>query len=101
MSTVLKHAVIYTGAEVIKNGYIRFGKSIEAIGNMADYQAEADDDIVIATNKIVVPGFIDVHSHGGYGFDAMDGDPDQIDQMVNKMVLEGITSLFPTTMTQI
>ena len=100
MSTVLKHAVIYTGVEVIKNGYIRFGKSIEAIGNMADYQAEADDDIVIATNKIVVPGFIDVHSHGGYGFDAMDGDPDQIDQMVNKMVLEGITSLFPTTMTQ-
>ena len=49
---------------------------------------------------MVVPGFIDVHKHGGYGLDTMDGDPDKLNNMVNLMVTEGITSLFPTTITQ-
>ncbi len=100
MSTVLKHAVIYTGESVIKDGYIRFDKTIESVGPVADYVAKGEDEIIIVEGKTIVPGFIDVHSHGGYGLDAMDGDADQINTMVNKMVHEGITSIFPTTMTQ-
>ncbi|MYV16221.1 N-acetylglucosamine-6-phosphate deacetylase [Furfurilactobacillus milii] len=100
MSTVLKHAIIYTGEEKIDDGYLRFGKTIEAVGPMSDYVAEPDDNVEFVTGKVIVPGFIDVHSHGGYSFDSMDGDPDQINEMVNDMVHEGITTLFPTTMTQ-
>ena len=36
MSKVLKHAIIYTGLEKIDDGYIRFGKEIEAVGPMDD-----------------------------------------------------------------
>ena len=49
---------------------------------------------------IIMPGFIDVHSHGGYGIDNMDADPERINHMTKKMLQEGITSYFPTTMTQ-
>jgi len=100
MSTVLKHAKIYTGDEVIPDGFIRFDQEIEAVGPVADFRPLPADEIHVVTGKTIVPGFIDVHSHGGYGYDSMDGDPDQIDKMVNLMSLEGITSVFPTTMTQ-
>ncbi|WP_203642809.1 N-acetylglucosamine-6-phosphate deacetylase [Levilactobacillus andaensis] len=100
MSIVLKHAKIYTGDEVIPDGYIRFDRQIEAVGPVADFQPRPADEIHVVTGRTIVPGFIDVHSHGGYGYDSMDGDADQIDKMVNLMSLEGITSIFPTTMTQ-
>ncbi|VDG18077.1 N-acetylglucosamine-6-phosphate deacetylase [Lactobacillus plantarum JDM1] [Lactiplantibacillus mudanjiangensis] len=101
MSKVLKHAIIYTGLEKIDDGYIRFGKEIEAVGPMDEYVAQPDDDIEFVSGKTIVPGFIDVHSHGGYSFDSMDGNPAEINEMVNDMVArEGITSYFCTTMTQ-
>ena len=87
MSTVLRHATIYTGLEKIEDGDIRFGKTIEAVGPMSEYKAQGDDEVYYAGGKIIVPGFIDVHTHGGYGFDAMDGDPEQINEMVNQAVV--------------
>ena len=102
MSTVIKHAVIYTGTEKITDGYLRFDQQIEAVGEMSAYVCQAQDQTIIdAKGQSIVPGFIDVHSHGGYGFDAMDGKADEINEMVNHMVKnEGITSYFATTMTQ-
>jgi len=100
MSIVLKHAKIYTGDDVIPDGYIRFDQQIEAVGPVADFRPLPADEIHVVTGRTIVPGFIDVHSHGGYGYDSMDGAPDHIDKMVNLMVHEGITSIFPTTMTQ-
>ena len=101
MSTVIKHAVIYTGAEKISDGYIRFDQQIEDIGPVSQYQAKPNDkDVIDVAGKIIVPGFIDVHCHGGYSFDTMDADPQKINEMVNAMVTEGVTTYFPTTMTQ-
>ncbi|UDM31905.1 N-acetylglucosamine-6-phosphate deacetylase [Lentilactobacillus laojiaonis] len=100
MSTVLKHATIYTGDRVIKDGYIRFGEKIEAVGPMKDYVALPDDEIEYLRDRVIVPGFIDVHTHGGYSYDTMDGNAEELNKMLNLMALEGITSIFPTTMTQ-
>ncbi|GEL13370.1 nagA protein [Lapidilactobacillus concavus DSM 17758] len=98
---VLKHAKIYTGDQVIEDGYIRFDKKILAVGPVYDYVAQPGDEVQNIQGTTIVPGFIDVHAHGGYGFDAMDGDPDQIDTMATKMMRnEGVTTLFATTMTQ-
>ncbi len=92
---------LYWSKKKIDDGYIRFGKEIEAVGPMDDYVAQPDDDIEFVSGKTIVPGFIDVHSHGGYSFDSMDGNPAEINEMVNDMVArEGITSYFCTTMTQ-
>lgn len=101
MSTVLKHAVIYTGEEKIIDGYLRFDQHIQDIGPMSEYRVKPEDQEVLdLEGKMIVPGFIDVHCHGGYGFDTMDADPAKINEMVNQMVTEGVTTYFPTTMTQ-
>lgn len=101
MSKVIKHAVIYTGEEKISDAYIRFDETIKDIGKMSDYKALPEDtEMIDVSGKFIVPGFIDVHSHGGYDFDAMDGNPDELNEMINDMIYEGITTYFPTTMTQ-
>lgn len=100
MGKVIIHAEVYTGETVIADGFVRFGKEISAVGNMSEYVAETDEEVIDASGSRLVPGFIDVHSHGGYGMDNMDGDADEINRMIGKMHQEGITSYFPTTMTQ-
>lgn len=100
MATLITHAKVYLGEKVIDDGFIRFNRQIEAVGAMADLVYQADDQVVNGANKSVIPGFIDVHSHGGYGIDTMDADPQKISMMTHKMLSEGITSYVPTTITQ-
>lgn len=49
----------------------------------------------------VLPGFIDVHTHGAYGFDTNDGDEAGLREWARRLPAdEGVTSFQPTTITQ-
>ena len=49
----------------------------------------------------VLPGFIDVHTHGAYGFDTNDGDEEGLRNWIKRIPAdEGVTSVLPTTITQ-
>lgn len=48
----------------------------------------------------VVPGFIDVHTHGCYGFDTNDGEPEGLRDWMRRIPEEGVTGILPTTVTQ-
>ena len=43
----------------------------------------------------IAPGFVDVHVHGGGGFDAMGG-PEALDGMARHLRRHGVTSFLPT-----
>ena len=51
-------------------------------------------------NKRIVPGFIDVHTHGAYGFDTNDGEPEGLRDWMRRIPEEGVTSILPTNVTQ-
>ncbi len=70
------------------DGKIEFGTSIESIkyGSLPQY------------SRYIVPGFIDVHVHGGGGFDTMDGVPG-IRGMSAFHAKHGTTGLLATTIT--
>lgn len=48
----------------------------------------------------IVPGFIDVHTHGAYGFDTNDANEEGLRNWMEKIPSEGITGICPTTITQ-
>ena len=40
----------------------------------------------------ILPGFIDIHCHGAYGFDTNDADPEGLRKWAKGIVDEGVTS---------
>lgn len=51
-------------------------------------------------NKRIVPGFIDIHTHGAYGFDTNDANVEGLIAWMEKLPNEGVTAFLPTTVTQ-
>ena len=72
----------------IFEGEIEFDHNIKKIKNTKNTN----------TKSYIIPGFIDLHCHGGGGFDTMDGN-DAIDRMSKYHLSKGTTSILPTTWT--
>ena len=51
-------------------------------------------------NMLIVPGFIDVHTHGMNGYSADDISTEGLIRWQNALPSEGVTSFLPTTTTQ-
>lgn len=58
-----------------------------------------NDDGVDMQGKIVLPGFIDIHIHGGNGGDTSDGTAQALDKISTYLAKKGVTSFCPTAMT--
>ncbi|MEH6888193.1 N-acetylglucosamine-6-phosphate deacetylase [Bacillus sp. JJ864] len=97
---VVINAKIYTGREVLERGFIRYTDQIQDLGLMAQYVPQENETIHDIKGNIVIPGMIDVHIHGGYDIDAMDANSDGLVTLGKQMLQEGVTTFFPTTMTQ-
>jgi N-acetylglucosamine-6-phosphate deacetylase len=53
--------------------------------------------VVDGRGGVLLPGFIDVHVHGGDGADAMDAEADGLARMARFHARHGVTALLPTT----
>lgn len=49
----------------------------------------------------IVPGFIDIHCHGAYGFDTNFAEPEGLKKWAKNIVHEGITGFLATTITEL
>ena len=54
-------------------------------------------EVVDGRGCILLPGFIDVHVHGGDGADTMDADADGLRRLARFHATHGVTALLPTT----
>ncbi|MDF2686859.1 MAG: N-acetylglucosamine-6-phosphate deacetylase [Clostridia bacterium] len=93
---IIKNARIITENEIIENGIIIIKNGmISEIGSFINNNC--DFPVFDAENKYVSPGFIDIHTHGSYGNDFMDGDVDGFLSIAKNALLHGATTIIPTT----
>jgi len=57
------------------------------------------DSVYDAEGGYLLPGFIDIHSHGGAGYDFMDATPDEMRKIADFHLAHGTTTLVATTLT--
>ena len=80
---------------------LRQGSILIEDGRIVDivdrYEAGADWEIIDCTGYYISPGFIDLHVHGGGGYDVMCGNKDHIIEMCAAHARTGTTSIVPTT----
>lgn len=95
---VINNVKIVTDKKVIENGYIQIkdGKIIKVC--KGTYTGN-ELNVVDGTNKIAMPGFVDLHIHGSCGIDFMDATSKDIVTIANKLYSEGTTTFLATTLT--
>lgn len=95
---VITNGRIYTENETIEQGYILVedGK----ITQITKGEYKGDLTTIDVKGQHVLPGFIDIHMHGGYGEDAMDASFEGLKHLSESLLSEGTTSYLATTMTQ-
>ena len=89
-----KNANIYTEQFRFERGAF----SVEN-GRFCRVLGEAAEDAVDLQGAYVLPGLIDVHTHGNSGADFSDGDAAGVEKMARYLAKNGVTSFAPASMT--
>ncbi len=94
MAIILKNATVWCGDFEPAKTDIKIENSIiSALGELEG------DECVDLSGCTVVPGFIDIHIHGGQMADSSSGNAEEIQTISRYLAKRGITSFCPTTMT--
>ncbi len=93
---------IYNGqiilpAKIVQQGtvLVEAGKIIAVVEGDIDFE---DAVLIDAKGQYISPGFIDIHIHGGGGYDFMDGTTEAFLKIAEIHAQHGTTAMLPTTL---
>ncbi|WP_342253615.1 N-acetylglucosamine-6-phosphate deacetylase [Spiroplasma endosymbiont of Zeiraphera isertana] len=97
---VLNNAKIISIKKIINNGFLVIKDNLIFQINEGKYNYEFQDAQVIEChNQTIIPGFIDLHVHGGYGYSLIDGTIESINNFAKLVPKEGVTKFCYATVT--
>jgi len=83
----------------IRRGYLRIGGAVVTGISEKPPEQEKDEVFLDFPNDYVMPGFVDLHTHGSGGSDFMDGTARDIVNAAQSLARHGTTTCLPTTLT--
>ena len=100
VNVVTATEVIEHGVCTIENGKILYvGQERRRANERIDGLERRSADVRIdGQGKYLIPGFIDLHCHGGNGLEFMDATEDEYDQIAKFHLEHGTTSMLATTL---
>lgn len=91
---------VLTPAEEIKDSVILVdGRRITVVGARASIRIPAGSTVIDHSNRIITPGFVDMHIHGAAGHDFMEATPAALSTIGTFLARHGTTSYVATTVT--
>ena len=96
MKTLFRDFNIVNGGNIVPHGDILVEDGrIKGTGSIP---ASEDMMVVEGRGRYLLPGFIDIHVHGGAGFDFMDGSAGEYNAIAKHHAAHGTTGLYATTL---
>ncbi len=95
--------IVIDGATLVSGGSVKPRQTVAISGGRIltvgdNVMQESGDRLIRADGGYLLPGFIDVHVHGGGGSDFMDGTPAAFEEASMAHLRHGTTTLLPTAM---
>ena len=91
------NGTVATPEGVIERGVVLLdGSVIRAVGAEAKVDVPAGATILDASGAMVVPGFIDAHTHGGNGYDYLTASEEEIATIMSWLPQTGVTGVLAT-----
>lgn len=97
MKTAIKGGRIVLPDSVVDGAALLFDEKITGV--ISENEITSDTRVIDAENGVVVPGFVDIHVHGGGGYDFLDEAPEAVPSILKTHLSHGTTSLLATTLT--
>ncbi len=88
MAILLKGGMVYRGHEFVKADLLMEDGVIRRIGTEV---SEADAQVVDVAGKRIVPGFLDIHTHGAVGVDVNGADAEGYEKICRFQASQGTT----------
>src|ERR1700739_2716893 len=100
MDLIISAQRLYTPLEAIERPlvFVADGRITRITSRLAS-ETPTHGRMVEWEDSILVPGFIDMHIHGGSGHDVMESDNTALPAVEGLLFRHGVTSYFPTTIT--
>ena len=90
-----KNAMVFLADE----GFVRAGFAVENGVFREIRKGEGPEDGMDLQGQYVIPGLIDIHTHGNSGADFSDGDYEGLKKMARYLAENGVTGFAPASMT--
>ena len=103
--TIIKAKRIINGEGLdIREGYLVLKDGlVEKVADMDDGEvkslfAQEDTEIIIEDEMTIIPGMLDIHTHGAMGVDFIDVDEEKLNVVGQRYLKEGVTGFCTSTM---
>lgn len=100
VKAVIEDRVLEDAIVVVKDGLIAEVSEVSEVSTVGSLASDENIAVIDGAGRWLLPGFIDLHVHGGHGSDFMDANGQAYDAITAYHAAHGTTSMLATTVTQ-